>query len=278
MRDNAATVTGVTAESQARAPRDSSLSSVRNAARLLKEFESPHRLIGVTDLSRRLHISKSTAHRLLHTLCEEGLLSQDDATGAYYLSTEMFILGCAAPVVADVRSASAPVIEQVRNWTRETVEVSMLDQIDVVSVVRREGQQPRPRLSPVGVRRPATSTISGLVLLAHLPEPRLEDLLGTWSPSSTDRISDLHDLRQTLTSMRAHTWVDTTQHPIDTPEDSASVVAPVRDAHGGVVATICVTGPSQRFGADARSAVVRATMDGARTISQRLGYRDRSGA
>ena len=51
----------------------STLSSVRNAARLLKEFSRGSREIGVTELSRRLGIGKSTAHRLLNTLAEERL-------------------------------------------------------------------------------------------------------------------------------------------------------------------------------------------------------------
>ena len=71
----------------------STLSSVRNAARLLKEFGRGDREIGVTELSRRLGIGKSTAHRLLSTLAEERLLEQDPQTGAYRLGLAMYELG-----------------------------------------------------------------------------------------------------------------------------------------------------------------------------------------
>ncbi|NDA58904.1 MAG: hypothetical protein EBY56_03035 [Actinobacteria bacterium] len=60
----------------------STLSSVANAARLLKEFSKGNRELGVTELSRRLGVGKSTAHRLVNTLTEERLLEQDPDTGA----------------------------------------------------------------------------------------------------------------------------------------------------------------------------------------------------
>lgn len=59
------------------------LSSVRNAARLLKEFSLREPELGVTELSSRLGIGKSTVHRLLATLLNEDFVEQDPITGRY---------------------------------------------------------------------------------------------------------------------------------------------------------------------------------------------------
>ena len=53
---------------------DGGLSSVGNAARLLKAFLSREKEIGVSELARRLDLGKSTVHRLLTTLVQEGLV------------------------------------------------------------------------------------------------------------------------------------------------------------------------------------------------------------
>ena len=53
-------------------PGRESLGSVRNAVRVLKAFTSTHREWGVSDLARHLDIGKSTVHRLLVTLTDEG--------------------------------------------------------------------------------------------------------------------------------------------------------------------------------------------------------------
>ena len=64
---------------------DGGLSSVGNAARLLKAFLSREKEIGVSELARRLDLGKSTVHRLLTTLVQEGLVERNSDTGAYRL-------------------------------------------------------------------------------------------------------------------------------------------------------------------------------------------------
>jgi IclR family transcriptional regulator, KDG regulon repressor len=58
------------------------LSSVANAARLLREFGRGEPQLGVSELARRLGIAKSSAHRIGHTLAKEGLLERVEDTGA----------------------------------------------------------------------------------------------------------------------------------------------------------------------------------------------------
>ena len=70
------------------------LSSVSNAARVLKAFGQGEGELGVSELARRLDLSKSATHRLVRTLTAEELLEQDPRTGAYRLSITMQSLGC----------------------------------------------------------------------------------------------------------------------------------------------------------------------------------------
>ena len=159
---------------------------MRNAARLLKEFSRGSREIGVTELSRRLGIGKSTAHRLLNTLAEERLLEQDPDTGAYRLGLAMYELGASVSMHTDLHEACSPVVDQLRNATRETVQVAVLDGREVVYVERRESPQTLRLFGRVGHRNDANCTSTGKLLLAYLPPDAPERAAGRLGPAAQD--------------------------------------------------------------------------------------------
>ena len=70
----------------------STLTSVTNAVRALKAFSSSNPEWGVTDLARHLDLGKSTVHRILSTLTDEGMLEQSTETGKYRLGLVVFDL------------------------------------------------------------------------------------------------------------------------------------------------------------------------------------------
>jgi len=72
---------------------DPPLQTVTNAARLLKAFLTREESLGVSELARRLGLGKSAVHRLLVTLCAEGLVEQVPRDGGYRLGLVMFELG-----------------------------------------------------------------------------------------------------------------------------------------------------------------------------------------
>ena len=251
----------------------STLSSVRNAARLLKEFSRGSREIGVTELSRRLGIGKSTAHRLLNTLAEERLLEQDPDTGAYRLGLAMYELGASVSMHTDLHEACSPILDQLRNATRETVQVAVLDGREVVYVERRESPQTLRLFGRVGHRNDANCTSTGKLLLAYLPAYRLEPLLTGWvMPRKTPfTIHEERVLRAQLDAIRARGWSENVN---EAEMGVASIAAPIRNGLGEVVAAVSVAGPLQRLTGDSLKRFARPTMEAGLAISRRLGYRD----
>jgi len=251
----------------------STLSSVRNAARLLKEFSRGSREIGVTELSRRLGIGKSTAHRLLNTLAEERLLEQDPDTGAYRLGLAIYELGTAVSLHSDLHEACSPILDQLRNATRETVQVAVLDGREVVYVERRESPQTLRLFGRVGHRNSAHCTSTGKLLLAYLPEDRLEALLKDWTLTRKTpyTVVDPAILRQQLDVIRTQGWAENVN---EAEVGVASVAAPIRNGRAEVVAAVSVAGPLQRLTGDSLRRFARPCSDAALAISRRLGYRD----
>lgn len=251
----------------------STLSSVSNAARLLKEFSHGDREIGVTELSRRLGISKSTAHRLLSTLAEERLLEQDPHTGAYRLGLAMYELGASVSLHTDLHEACAPVLDQLRNATRETVQVGVLDGRAVVYVERRESTHTLRLFGRVGHRNDAHCTSTGKLLLAYLPADQLDATLSGWVlPRHTPvTIATIGALRSALENIRRQGWAENVN---EVEVGTASIAAPIRNGRGDVVAAVSVAGPVQRLSSDSLRRFARPVVEAGLAISRRLGYRD----
>lgn len=255
------------------ARRDSTLSSVRNAARILKEFGHDDRRLGVTELARRLGIGKSTAHRLLHTLAEEGLLERDPSSGGYRLGLAMYALGATVGHHTDMHEACAPVLDQLRNATRETVQVAVLDGRHVVYVERRESPQTLRLFGRVGHRNDAHCTSTGKVLLASLPDEEFERLVQGWELTrhTACTITSTETLRSALQNVRRQGWAENVN---EAEVGVASVAAPIRNGRGDVVAAVSVAGPVQRLGSDSLRRFARPVVEAGLAISRRLGYRD----
>lgn len=251
------------------------LASVSNAARLLKEFGKGDREIGVSELARRLGLGKSTTHRLLHTLTVEKLLEQDTDTGGYRLALTMHELGASVQSAIDLHSASNPVIEQLRNITKETVQIAVLDGRHVVYVERRESPQTVRLFGRVGHRNDAHSTSTGKVLLAHLPAADLDVLLAGWRlPRKTQyTISDQATLRAQLQIVLGQGWAENVN---ESEVGVASIAAPIRDSRGVVVAALSIAGPLTRMEGATLRRYVRPVTEAAAAISRRMGYAESS--
>jgi len=251
---------------------DGGLSSVGNAARLLKAFLSREKEIGVSELARRLDLGKSTVHRLLTTLVQEGLVERNPETGAYRLGLTMFELGQVVQSHMDLHGAIGPVLAALREETHEGCQVGVLDGHEVVYIDRLESSQTLRLFNETGRRVPVHTTSSGKVLLAHLPEPELERVLSAASPLAqmTPRsITDPAVLAAELAKIRARGWSEAVE---EREVGVASIAAPIRDASGRVVAAISIGGPAARMGAQQRRRLAEVVVEAGEAGSRRLGW------
>jgi IclR family transcriptional regulator, KDG regulon repressor len=255
---------------------DATLSTVRNAARLLKEFRTREASIGVSELARRLGLGKSGVHRLLTTLVAEGLVEQDPRTGGYRLGIVMFELGEAVKVHLDLHAAAGPVLAHLRDQTGESSQVGVLDGDDVVYVDRLESAHSLRLFTETGRRVPAHCTSSGKVLLAHAPEHVREAFLARPIARLTPHtIVDADVLRGELATVRTRGWAEAIN---EREIGVASLAAPIRDLHGEVVASISIGAPVARFGAVPRRRFARALVEAGEAVSRRLGWTDQASA
>ncbi len=247
------------------------LSSVANAARVLKAFSAASPTWGVAALAKTLDLSTSTTHRLLSTMADEGLLTQDETTGHYRLGLSVFDMAAAMPNQRGLHEAVLVSMTELRYRTGETVQVGVLDGREVVYVERLDSPNTLRVFTELGRRASAHRTSSGKAILASLPKAHLARLLEGWELDRRTEftITDPDALRKELALTRRRGFAENRQ---ESELGVVSVAAPIHDAGGTTVAALSLAGPARRM-EENHQLFTEAVMALARSVSSQMGWR-----
>ncbi|MBI3648275.1 MAG: IclR family transcriptional regulator [Actinobacteria bacterium] len=229
--------------------------------------------LGVTELGRRLGVHKATASRLAATLAERGLVERDPVTDKYRLGFGLIRLAGAAMAGLDLVSTARPVLEDLADRTRETVNLGVLSGDAVVYIDQITGTRSIVSVSWVGRRSPLHCTSNGKVLLAYVDEGELDRLLSRPLERPTaNTIVDPDRIRTQLQEIRVRGYSQTME---ELEEGLNAVAAPIRQGDGAVIAALSVSGPAFRMRPVDLPRAGRLTMEAAAAISRRLGFVER---
>jgi IclR family transcriptional regulator, pca regulon regulatory protein len=220
--------------------------SLERGLAILSAFTPDQAALGISELARRLGLTRSTAHRYVATLTTLGYLQQDDATRKYRLGPRVLDLGFSMLGSLELREIAAPHLRRLTDVTGHTSNLAIRDDTDVILIDRVRGRPgPYHHLEfslHVGSRIPSYCSATGKALLAFLPRPDLDRLL--------NRIDLVQRGPRTLTDKRALLaeldHVRRTGIAVNDEElESAlrSIAAPVRSRSGEVIAAINVAVP-----------------------------------
>lgn len=123
--------------------------------------------IGVSELARRVNLSKSTAFRLLAMLERNGVVEKVGTQ--YRLGVRLHQLGrdVYSPHHDRVRDALIPFLGDLYERTHRTVHLAALHGSDVVYLAKLHGHRRQPCPSRIGGHVPAHATAVGKALLAY---------------------------------------------------------------------------------------------------------------
>ena len=243
------------------------------ALELLSVFSFREPRLSLADLASRTGIPRATAFRLLSTLEQSGFL--DKVHGAYQLGIKCFVLGNIVAGGLDLRETARPHLAALREATRETTQIAILDHWQVVYLERM--------LSPlsVGYMRsragailPAYCTGLGKALLAFRPEAEVAAWAATqkFTALTPRTITTAKRLMKELATIRERGY------GLDQEEREKGVTciaAPIFNHNGDVVAAISVAGPTERMPREIIGSEIAAQVVGAaRAISVDLGAVD----
>lgn len=223
-----------------------------------------------TEIADRAGLTRATAHRMLSTLVETGLLRIDDRDQVYHLGFRVFEMAHLVWDQFDLRSAAEPELERLRDLTGETVRLAILDHDEVLYVDQREASQTIRLGNGVGARASAYASGAGKAILAYLDPLIREQVLNRlglerFTPNTiTDRGALVQQLD--LTKARGYSVSFEEQHV-----GVSSVAAAILDHRARAIGAIAIVAPSYRLGIDRLHGLGRDVMEAARRISGNAG-------
>lgn len=221
-----------------REPSASAESLVERIDALLGAFGVRDVGVPVAELARRTGLPRSTTHRLVDQLVGVGLLERDGSVVT--LGLRLFELGQLVPQQLRVRSAVSPFLHDLREATRHTANVAIIDGADMIYLDRVPWRSaPQMPFRPGG-RHPAYATAMGKAIMAHLPGEQVELICEQGlNPLTASTITKREALEQQLEEIRS-TGLSFDRE--ETREGVFCVASPVFDRDGEVLGAISVTG------------------------------------
>lgn len=231
---------------------------------------------GVTDLRGIVAytaIGRSTAHRLIQLLVQEGYL-RVIPEHEYGLGSKLIELGFKALEANPLTSVAARYLEGLSAQVHDTVHLAIEDQESVLYLAKIPGTRGAEMRSRIGLRMPMTRTGIGKALLLDSPE-RWERLYSWESPVDTSAPGSavLGDVEAFVARMRDYARRGAAYDLEENEPGVRCIAAPVRDATGAICAALSVAAtrpymPSQRM-----RSLVPVVRQAAESISSELGFR-----
>ncbi|MGU3432432.1 IclR family transcriptional regulator [Actinomycetes bacterium M1A6_2h] len=245
--------------------------SADRVADVLLSFAQSDRALGVSEIARRLGLSKAVVHRILQSLSSRSIVQPVPGDSTYSLGPAAVGLGTKAWSQLDVRSVAAPVLRTLRAETRETATLSALVGHRRVYLDQYESPQEVKMVVEIGPQYPLHSGASSRAILAFLPEhfaaEALQELRGT-NPEV-----DAETFHSRLADIRVNGYATSIN---ERKTGAASIAAPFFDAADHVLGSVSSSGPAFRYSStadDEHIAHARQVVSAARSISALLKQR-----
>jgi len=256
-------------EQVSHAPGSDFVQSLARGLAVIRAFDGTRPELGLSEVSRATGLTRATARRLLLTLVRLGYVRQD--ANRFSLRPRVLELGYSYLSALSLPELAQPHMEALVAEVNESSSIAVLDDTEIVYVVRVPTSRIMSITIAVGTRLPAYPTSMGRVLLAALDSDGLEDRLArTDVHALTPRtVAHVNELRAELDQVRSRGWAAVDQ---ELEQGVRSVAVPVRDASGTVSAAMNVSVHASRMTMqDLRKQVLPRLLRAAEAIETDLG-------
>lgn len=249
----------------------SPLSKAKNHSPLSKALSIVEVLAGeghpmsAPDIGSLVGLARQTVHRYLQQLESVGLVRRSIERERFEVGPALANLGLKALINAQNARLRCAVMARLVEKLRETSNLGVLDGYEVVYIERVECDWPLRLQIAVGDRMPAYCSAIGKLLLAHLPEQRLEAYLST-SPLqrlTPNTIIDPDAFRREMAVIRERGYSINNQEDMD---GLLALAVPVQDRDGVVLAALSLHGPTVRLPEERAHAVAPDLMAAAEEV------------
>jgi DNA-binding IclR family transcriptional regulator len=245
--------------------------SLSKACRLLAWLASAPDGRTVSSAAREIQIPRTTAFRVLRTLCSEGLV--EDVDGKYRVGPGLVRLGLLALQSVEIPARAEPVLQRLAQATGETAHLAVRAGEQMLIVQVADSPHPIRAASRPGALVAMHCAAAGKAFLAALPQPAVADLLErlVLERRTSRTLTTVTALEAELKKIRRQAYaVDNEEYY----EGVRCLAVAVHDAHGDAVGALGVTAAASRFTNKRIPEIADAVTSAARTLSQALGQPD----
>lgn len=240
---------------------------------VLEAIASAGKPLSVSEIGKRLSLTRSSVFRLAYTLRHMGFLESSEGTKLFGLGPRVLNIGFAFLASRDIIEVSRPDLEILRDRTNVSAHLAIRDARDVLILCCLQTRSGFLSNMNVGTRLPAYGCPMGWLLLSDLSAREVAALYegASFNPLTAQTPPDLGRLTQRIADAIALGHV-VSRGVMEV--GGSSISAPVFDKTGRVAATIDISGPDSAFdAARIESFYSLEVKSAAARISARLGYK-----
>lgn len=210
---------------------------------VLRAFLGPKAVLGVSEIAMRADVPKSTAHRFLGVLLEQGFVRREG--NRYRLAEEVFTLGARAIGPLGLRERAIPFMVELHHATLQTVHLGVLHGQRVLYVEKIYGHRSHPCPTIIGGSNPAHCTALGKAILSH----SRGEVIDRFAEGPLSRMTrrSVHTATDLLRSLDASRDEGVSTEYEESYNGLACVAVPILDQRGEAVAALSISASTMRF-------------------------------
>lgn len=220
------------------------VTSLARGLEVIRAFNRSKSRMTLSEVAERTAMTRAAVRRFLLTLVREGYAETD---GKYFrLRPKVLELGFSLLSSMDITEIMQPVVDELAQRLQESVFVAVLDGDAVRYVARATTQRVVSIGINLGSRAPAHAVSTGRVLLAGLPEDKLNEYLdnATLEKITPHTVTSKVQLASLIEETRRQGWAIVDQ---ELEVGLRSISAPIKNRSGEIVAALNVCCPSVRL-------------------------------
>ena len=225
-------------------PSDTFVQSLARGLAVIQSFSTERPAQTLTQVAEFTGLTRAGARRLLLTLEKMGYVRTDGRL--FSLTPKILDLGFSYLSSMPFWQRAQPIMEDLSANAGESCSISVLEGWEALYVLRVPTRRIMTINLSVGSRLPAYCTSMGRVLLAALPEDKLDALLRRtpikrYTPAT---VTDIEDLKGIIARCRVQGWTGTY---CELEEGLMSVAAPIINRQGHWIAAMNISGHSMHY-------------------------------
>jgi len=247
------------------------IASVQHALDVINLFNGSHAEIGNNEIAKMLNMDPGTVAGLVYTLKLNNYLDQNPDNRKYRLGMKLAERAAVLLEHIDLRKIAAPYLEELRQWSGESINLAIRDHNEVVYIERLFGHHSLGIRSELGKRARLHSTALGKAILASMNPEKTQAILTNYEfiTVTPKTITNSKDFLEELERVRKIGYA------IDEEENELGgrcLAAPVFNNDGTPVAAVSISVPIQRLPREKIIEYGTRIKEAALDISRNLGY------